>query len=312
MHQKKKICRLNNVIFYDATLKLSPSKNNAQLPLVTFSIPVLNGGKTLKKCLKSIREQTYPYVEIVVVDNGSSDDSISIAKQFNAKIYSCSGPFGAVRQYGIDLSSGDLIAMWEADLYIPRKDWLERAVTVFMSYPNASTLWGLARISPPDGPALSAAYNWYSWSVIMNLLKIQVGYWGGGGSIFKRDAICTVGGIDRDVDTYEDFNLANKLTNKGYEVIFYDDPVYHDSHNTLSEFYSKEIRRSKNFKKAGISKVTGVRFDKLILSHIKSGFLDAPIHMFREKKPYLVIVPFLVSFRLMLYSIMFTLTKHSR
>jgi glycosyltransferase involved in cell wall biosynthesis len=54
------------------------------LPLVSVCIPVYNGAKHLETCLQSAIDQTYPAIEILLVDDGSTDDSVSIIERFAA------------------------------------------------------------------------------------------------------------------------------------------------------------------------------------------------------------------------------------
>lgn len=56
-----------NPVNNNYTLKQVNSKN---FPLVSFVIPVYNSERTLERCLKSIKEQIYPNIELIIVDNG--------------------------------------------------------------------------------------------------------------------------------------------------------------------------------------------------------------------------------------------------
>ncbi len=56
-------------------------------PLVSVIIPTYNSSRTLEKCLESIKNQTYKNVEIIVVDNNSTDNTKEIAKKYTGKAY---------------------------------------------------------------------------------------------------------------------------------------------------------------------------------------------------------------------------------
>ncbi|MCX7594852.1 MAG: glycosyltransferase [Fischerella sp.] len=58
----------------------------AQLPSISIVVPNYNGGKTLAATLQSLVDQNYPNLEIIVVDGGSTDDSLEIIKQFEPYI----------------------------------------------------------------------------------------------------------------------------------------------------------------------------------------------------------------------------------
>ncbi len=77
-----------------------------QAPLVSVIVPSYNSGDTIARCLESIRLQTYPHVEIIVIDNNSSDKTSQIAKKFTKYVY-IHGPersaqinFGAAKARG--------------------------------------------------------------------------------------------------------------------------------------------------------------------------------------------------------------------
>jgi glycosyltransferase involved in cell wall biosynthesis len=291
----------SKVVFTDANLKTQ--FNMSYKPLVSFIIPVLNSERTLEKCLRSIVMQDYPYIEIVIVGNGSTDRSMEIAKRFTTKIYSLKGPLGDVRRLGLENSSGELIALWDSDIYIFPTKWLSESVKTFMGFPKASTLW-VRTTAPPDATMVAKAYDWYSWSVMLDFARRGIGFWGGGASIFRRKAITHVGGITKGVDTGEDYDIAKKLAEKGYEVIFYGNPVYHDSHRTLTELIQKDIRRAQNFKKMGLARSIGIPLNELVKTEIKVMLLSVK-GSFNRRKAYLWIVPIIIILRLLIYSIMY-------
>lgn len=59
--------------------------------VVSIIVPTYNSAKTLEKCLKSIKNQTYRDIEIIIVDRFSNDETIKIAKRYGCKIiqYNC-------------------------------------------------------------------------------------------------------------------------------------------------------------------------------------------------------------------------------
>ena len=79
---------------------------------VKFSIviPNYNEDKYIRECLESVFSQTYNNYEVIVVDDGSTDNSLQIVKDFNVKIYHSNGLHaGGARNLGIDNASGDYI-----------------------------------------------------------------------------------------------------------------------------------------------------------------------------------------------------------
>ena len=65
-------------------------------PLVSVIVPTKNSSKTLEACLRSIKEQSYKNIEIIVVDNNSIDDTKESAKKYTDKVFNF-GPEGALK-----------------------------------------------------------------------------------------------------------------------------------------------------------------------------------------------------------------------
>lgn len=87
--------------------------------MISIIIPVYNSSKYIKKCIESVLNNTYKNFEIVIVDDGSSDNSISIIKEINSskiKVFSQnnSGP-GSARNLGIKKSKGEYIFFLDSD-----------------------------------------------------------------------------------------------------------------------------------------------------------------------------------------------------
>lgn len=92
--------------------------------IVSIIIPIYNSEKYLNRCLSSITEQTYSNIEIVLIDDGSTDDSLSICLDWKNKddrilVFSKeNGGQGSARNYGIKVSSGEYIVFVDSDDYI--------------------------------------------------------------------------------------------------------------------------------------------------------------------------------------------------
>jgi len=86
-------------------------------PLVSVNIPTRNSGNTLESCLSSIADQGYPNIETLVVDSESQDQTLSIAKRFNASIYSADS-LSEARSEGIRKSRGDYIFLVDSDQFL--------------------------------------------------------------------------------------------------------------------------------------------------------------------------------------------------
>ena len=94
------------------------------LPLISVIVPVYNVESSLPKCLESIIEQTYRNLEIILVDDGSTDNSLAILRIFALKdkrikvVSKDNGGASSARNVGISMANGEYLAFIDADDYV--------------------------------------------------------------------------------------------------------------------------------------------------------------------------------------------------
>jgi len=93
----------------------------------TFCVCTFNSGKTLEKCLRSVRI-VCPEAKLIVVDHYSSDDSLRIARQFNAKIIQESKGLGYARQLCFDNTHTTYLVFVDSDVEIVKNDFMNLAM----------------------------------------------------------------------------------------------------------------------------------------------------------------------------------------
>jgi len=109
---------------------------------VSVVIPSRNDGEMLARCLASLANQRRVPDEIVVVDNGSTDDTRSIAEGGGARVVWEPIPgIPRASAVGFDAAKGDLIARVDADSVCP-PEWLERVVAAFENDPALDLISG--------------------------------------------------------------------------------------------------------------------------------------------------------------------------
>ena len=74
--------------------------------LVSVVVPTRNNERTIESCLASVREQTHPAIELIVVDNGSDDATWAIAERFAHRVVAGGPERSAQRNLGIALATG--------------------------------------------------------------------------------------------------------------------------------------------------------------------------------------------------------------
>ena len=96
------------------------------MPLVSILVPVYNVEKYIEKCLKSLLEQTYPEIEIILINDGSTDSSLEIcqtyAKQYeNIHVYSYENKgISTTRNRALDKMNGDYLMFVDSDDFLEK------------------------------------------------------------------------------------------------------------------------------------------------------------------------------------------------
>lgn len=133
------------------------------LPTLSVIIPVFNNADTLPDALTSILEQSGAIIEIIVVDDGSTDESAAVLRAFDPGIVCVSqsnqGP-SAARNRGLQLAQGEFVSFLDADDLWP-SGRVQEHMQVFARSPEIQMVIGTTRmthLSPPrDGAAIPIA-----------------------------------------------------------------------------------------------------------------------------------------------------------
>src|SRR3989304_9214118 len=103
------------------------------IPKISVIVLTKNSQKYIRQCIESILNQTYPDFEVIVVDAGSKDETISILDGYKNKTnlpFRIEGvppntSIGKARQIGLEISNGEIIAFIDSDVELPHENWLK-------------------------------------------------------------------------------------------------------------------------------------------------------------------------------------------
>jgi glycosyltransferase involved in cell wall biosynthesis len=125
-----------------------------ETPLVSVIIPVYNYDRYLAEAIECVLNQTYRHVDVIVVDDASTDRSSEVAKSFADRgvryCYQEHAGIGPARNRGVELSDGDFIAFLDADDRWPEEK-LERQLKAFDNDPALEMVFGYA-LQLQNGP----------------------------------------------------------------------------------------------------------------------------------------------------------------
>lgn len=184
---------------------------------ISIIIPAYNEEHYIGSCIQSIQEQhSEDILEIIVVDNGSTDETMATARKYRDVIVlqeTKKGPAHA-RQRGFLQAKGDYVAYIDADTRVPA-GWIDTIEKEFAKNPALVCLSGPFRYY--DLPPMQKFFAELLWDI-----TAAPTYWLTGfmalfaNCVIKREALARIGGIDTTVAFYgDDTNLAWRLSKVG-------------------------------------------------------------------------------------------------
>lgn len=210
-------------------------------PLVSVIIPVYNGAAVLTRCLESLKAQTYDRVEILVVDDGSTDNSTACV-QPPVRLLSTGGRkgAGAARNLGANEAKGEVLAFTDCDVVAP-PDWVARAVRQLREREVDAV--GGSYAGPVKQTCIQRfAYEELAWR--RRHFKGEVRTMVSNNLFCKKDAFHAVGGFPERyrAASSEDMEFSWRLSGR-YRIWWDEDNgVYHDFADTLDRYLRQQMR----------------------------------------------------------------------
>lgn len=139
------------------------------LPLVSVIVPNYNYAESLDLCLRSILDQTYPNIEILVVDDCSTDQSVEVAETLGVRVVSTgvNGGCGQARNIGAANTRGELLCYVDSDL-VMAPDAVASAVRLLDAEPDVGAVCGIEDPEPLLHDTAVARYRglqYHYWSI---------------------------------------------------------------------------------------------------------------------------------------------------
>jgi glycosyltransferase involved in cell wall biosynthesis len=178
-------------------------------PLVTVVVPTRNTERTLARCLESIKDQTYPNVELVVVDNSSTDATQAIAKEYADQVVTLGPERSAQRNHGAKIGSGEYLIFIDADMVL-----------------NAAIVGEVVETFEREGEGLGALVIpelAFGEGFLARCRELEKRLYLGDGSVeaaraFPRRVFEEVGGYDETITGFEDWELPDRMRAAGYRL----------------------------------------------------------------------------------------------
>ena len=191
-------------------------------PLVSIITPSFNQGRFISATIESVLSQDYANIEYIVIDGGSTDDTLDILKNYSGRLTYISekdeGQSDAINK-GFKMAKGEIVAWLNSDdIYEPGA--VSAAVKQMESNPNAALLYGEGYIIDENGVKLRR-FEYTQKFCFWSLLYFQ-DYIMQPTTFFRTDALKKVGYLNKNLHWTMDWELWMKLAMK-YDVLYTDE-----------------------------------------------------------------------------------------
>ncbi len=247
---------------------------------ISLIIPVYNVENFLDRCLKSVEAQSYQDAQVIIVNDGSTDNSLKIIEEYVSRNENFSfftvenGGQGAARNFGLEKATGEYVVFLDSDDYIA-PDCLEKLLFAVEKENSDIAVCACFDVSE-EGEILSLAENNIKNRTVSLREEPKILFnrpcpWG---KIFRRslfDSLQFSPGV-----WYEDIRLIPKLYAKAEKITYIDDPLF---------FYVQRSGSTMNNAKALRNLEIIDAFEDLIAHFKEKGIYDC----FKEEIGFLMI-----------------------
>ncbi len=196
--------------------------------LISVIVTTKNEETVIERLLKSIKDQTYKFVEIIVVDNNSTDRTTYIAKKYTKKLFSIGPERSAQRNLGAKKANGDYLLFLDADMELSKDVLLE----CFNCFESGRNIGGVII------PEQSVAGKF--WEKVKGFERSFYNLEGDqttdAARFFPRKVFLKAGGYDETITGPEDWDLPENIRKLGFNFRRINAPIYH--YERINSLYS--------------------------------------------------------------------------
>ena len=218
-----------------------PFAADAEWPRMSVIVCVYNGESTIRDCCEGLIELDYPDFEVIIIDDGSTDDTAAIAAEYGFRIISTPNQgLSRARNIGLEAADGEIVAYTDGDAR-PDPHWLGYLALSFSSSDHVGI--GGWNIAPPgDGWIAACVANAPGGPVHVLLSDREAEHIPGCSMAFRAAALREIGGFDERYRTAgDDVDVCWRLQERGWTLGFSPAAmVWHHNRNSIKAYWRQQ------------------------------------------------------------------------
>ena len=211
-------------------------------PRISVVVCTYNGARTIRDCLDGLKRLAYTNYEVIVVDDGSTDATAAIARDYDCRLIQTENRgLASARNTGLGSATGDIIAYIDDDAY-PDPHWLTYLAATFLSTSHAAV--GGPNIAPPgDGPIAECVARAPGGPVHVLLSDREAEHLPGCNMAFRKIRLEAIGGFDPQFRAAgDDVDVCWTLRERGWTLGFSAAAmVWHHRRNSVRTYWKQQI-----------------------------------------------------------------------
>jgi len=210
-------------------------KEKSDLPLVSIVIPCFNSEQYISKCIESTLSQDYMNIEVIVIDDGSTDKSLEIINSFTGITVLTQQNSGAcvARNLGLSTSRGKYVKFLDSDDFL-EPNCISKQVQFCESLNPNQVGYGYKKISHDNSMSIDKVvlkpHKQFAQLISSNIVTTL--------PLHRRSVLIKINGFDERLKFRQEWDLHLRLAHQGFEFVFQDLCIYtqvmHDSPNRIS------------------------------------------------------------------------------
>lgn len=218
-----------------------PAPDGMAFPRISVVVCTHNGSRTLRECLDGVTRLRYPDYEVIVIDDGSRDQSAAIASEFDVRLISTPNQgLSAARNLGASEATGEIVAYIDDDA-TPDRDWLTYLALTYANGDFAAV--GGPNIPPPgDGLIAECVARAPGGPMHVMLTDRVAEHIPGCNMSFLRARLLEIGGFDAQFRVAgDDVDVCWRLQERGWELGFSPSAVvWHHRRNSVKTYLKQQ------------------------------------------------------------------------